>query len=313
MKTLRIRDDFGLKISDIDLCEPLSDFQFKQILDYFYKYSLLVFPNQSLTPRAQAAFCHRLGQPKIETRKQFNFQECPEVSTIGNIIGKNDKQLSFFARGGFGWHTDGTAACHVNAATLLYAVEVPRNGGDTLFLSTASTYDRAPNELKKQLESVSVLSSFHAHNDPLLESDPDSFIALSQQERDALPPVWHKVIQTHPVTKRSVFYLNLDPLQFKGIDDQTGRELLKKVVEIASQPEHVYQHQWTPGELIIWDNHSLLHSGTPTLMYESDQRLMHRSFVYTLPTERPLKNYDEVSQIFMPTSDSIKLSDFDVS
>ncbi|MFT6371503.1 MAG: taurine dioxygenase [Gammaproteobacteria bacterium] len=313
MKTRQIRDDFGLEISDIDLSQPLSNTQFQQMLEYFYQYSVLLFPNQLLTPQAQAEFCHRLGQPKIETRKQFNFQECPEVSTIGNIIGENDKQLSFFARGGFGWHTDGTAACHVNAATLLYAVEVPRDGGDTLFVSTASTYERAPNRLKQQLESVSVLSSFHAHNDPLLKSDPASFIPLSQQERDALPPVWHKVIQVHPVTKRKVFYLNLDPLEFEGIDDQTGRELLQQIVELASLPEYIYQHCWTPGELIIWDNHSMLHSGTPTVMYESDRRLMHRSFVYTLPTERPLPNYEELSQIFTPTKDSIQLSDFDIS
>ncbi|MFT4650087.1 MAG: taurine dioxygenase [Flavobacteriales bacterium] len=312
MKTRQILEDFGLEISAVNLSGPLPDSQFQQIVDYLYQYSVLLFRNQSLTPQAQAEICHRLGQPKIETRKQFNFQECPEVSTIGNIIGKNDKQLSFFARGGFGWHTDGTAACHVNAATLLYAVEVPREGGDTLFLSTASAYDRAPDTLKQQLESVSVLSSFHAHNDPLLKSDPDSFIPLSQQERDALPPVWHKVIQTHPVTGRQVFYLNLDPLEFDGIDNQTGRELLKQVVELASQPEYVYQHRWTPGELIIWDNHSVLHSGTPTVMYESDRRLMHRSFVYTLPTERPLPNYEEVSQIFTPTKDSIQLSDFNI-
>jgi taurine dioxygenase len=313
MKARQIRDDFGLEIDGIDLSRPLSDKQLEEILYYFYQYSVLIFPNQSLTPQAQAEFCHRLGRPKIETRKQFNFQECPEVSTIGNIIGKNDKQLSFFARGGFGWHTDGTAACHVNTATLLYAVEVPQDGGDTLFLSTAQAYEQAPDSLKKQLESVSILSSFHAHNDPLLESDPNSFIALSEQERDALPPVWHKVIQTHPVTGRQVFYLNLDLLEFDGIDDQTGRKLLNQIVGLASQPENVYRHQWTPGELIIWDNHSMLHSGTPTVMYESDRRLMHRSFVYTLPTERPLPNYEEVDQIFTPTEDSIMLSDFDIS
>lgn len=310
MKTRNIRDDFGLEILDIDLSQELPDSVFAQILDYFYQYSVLLFRQQSLTPQAQAALCHRFGQPKIETRKQFNIQEHPEVSTIGNILSDTGKQLSFFARGGFGWHTDGSAACHVNAATFLYAVEVPGNGGDTLFLSTADAYDRAPDELRRKLESVSVLSSFHAHNDPLLESDPESFIPLTPTERDALPPVWHKVIQKHPVTGRKVFYLNLDPLEFDGIDDQTGRELLAQVVELASQPEYIYRHCWTPGELVIWDNHSLLHSGTPTTMYESDRRLMHRSFVYTLPTERPLTNYQEVSQIFAPTRDSIQLADF---
>jgi len=189
IKTREIRDDFGLEILDVDLCYNLSDSLFAQILELYYQHSVLLFRNQLLTPEAQSALCHRFGQPKIETRKQFNFQECPEVSTIGNITGHNGKQLSFFARGGFGWHTDGTAACHVNAATLLYAVEVPRDGGDTLFLSLADAYERAPDTLKVNLESVSVLSSFHAHNDPLLESDPDSFIPLTVEEREALPPV----------------------------------------------------------------------------------------------------------------------------
>lgn len=310
MQARKLRDDFGIEILDVDLGKTLSDSQFEQILDNFHQHSMLLFRNQTLTPEKQAALCHRFGMPKIETRKQFNFQECPEVSTIGNITDQSGNPLSFFARGGFGWHTDGSAACHVNAATFLYAVEVPRDGGDTLFLSSADACERAPDDLKEQLKSVSILSSFHAHNDPLLESDPDSFIPLSTQEREALPAVWHRVIQRHPVTGREVFYLNLDPVEFRGIDEDSGRALLQQVVDLASQPEFVYRHRWTPGEIIIWDNHAMLHSGTPTLMYEDDRRLMHRSFVYTLPTERPLPNYEEVSQIFAPTADSIRLSDF---
>jgi taurine dioxygenase len=271
---------------------------------------MLLFRGQHLTPKSQARLAHRFGKPKIETRKQFNFQEHPEVSTLGNVSDAAGKPLAFFARGGFGWHTDGSAACHVNAVTLLYAVEVPREGGDTLFLSTAAAYEQAPAALKRALQNISLLSSFHAHNDPLLESDPDSFIALSPKEREALPPVWHKVVQTHPVTGRKVFYLNLDPLEFDGIDYDTGMQLLQQVLQLASTPENVYRHQWRPGELIIWDNHSMLHSGTPTLMYESDRRLMYRSFIYTTPTERPLSNYDSVSRIFSPKADSIQLADF---
>ncbi|MDH3857325.1 MAG: TauD/TfdA family dioxygenase [Gammaproteobacteria bacterium] len=289
----------------------MSDADFSSLIELYYRHSMLLFRNQDLPPQAQASLAHRFGKPKIETRKQFNFQEHPEVSTIGNIKNKSGKLLSFFVRGGFGWHTDGTAACHVDAATFLYAVEVPRDGGDTLFLSTADAYDRVPGRLKMALENVSFLSSFHAHNDPLYESDPDSFIALTPYERDALPPVWHKVIQTHPVTDRKLFYLSLEPLDFNGIDRATGKRLLEEVLEIASTPDFVYRHRWQPGDLIIWDNHAMLHSGTPTLTYEDDHRLMHRSFVYTLPTERPLPNHDEVSQIFMPDEKSIQLADFE--
>ena len=131
------------------------------------------------------------------------------------------------------------------------------------------------------MRDVSILCSFHAHNDPLFESDPASFIPLTKKEREALPAVWHKVVQTHPVTGKEVFYLNLDPIEFSGATREEGEALLNQVLEVATQTELVYRHQWQPGELIIWDNHSMLHSGTPTDMYEDDCRLMHRSFVYT--------------------------------
>ena len=308
--TRKITDQFGLEIIDIDLAAEISDGDFARLVELYYNHSMLLFRNQNLSVEAQSRLAHRFGQPKIETRKQFNFQECPEVSTIGNISSTAGKPLAFFVNGGFGWHTDGTAACHVDAATFLYAVEVPRDGGDTLFLSTAEAYDRAPEHLKTKLQDVSFLTSFHAHNDPLFESNPDSFIPLTPQERAALPPVWHKVIQTHPVTGRSVFYLSLEPLEFNGIENADGKQLLDEILQLSSAPERIYRHHWQPGELIIWDNHAMLHSGTPTLMYENDRRLMRRSFVYTLPTERPLPNYDELSRIFMPDNNSIRLSDF---
>lgn len=309
-ETRKITNQFGLEIIDIDLAADISDDNFARLVEHYFNHSMLLFRNQNLSVEAQARLAHRFGQPKNETRKQFNFQECPAVSTIGNINDSAGKPLAFFVDGGFGWHTDGTAACHVDAATFLYAVEVPRDGGDTLFLSTAEAYDRAPENLKTKLQDVSFLTSFHAHNDPLAESNPDSFIPVTPRERAALPPVWHKVIQTHPVTGRSVYYLSLEPLEFNGIDNAGGKQLLEEIVQLSATPELVYRHHWQPGELIIWDNHAMLHSGTPTLLYENDRRLMRRSFVYTLPTERPLPNYAELSRIFMPDKNSIRLSDF---
>ena len=264
------------------------------------EHSLLLFRNQQLTPADQARLAHLFGRPKIETRKQYNLVDHPEVSTIGNTTDNTGKSNAFFVRGGFGWHTDGIATCHVDAATFLYAVEVPRSGGDTLFCSTVLGYERLPKELKNRASDVSMLCSFHAHNDPLYKTDPDAFIPLTPTEREALPPVWHDIVQRHPVTGRTVLYLYHSPLEFRGIDDADGRELVKSCFDACTTASTVYRHQWTPGELIIWDNHAMLHSGTPTHMYEDDRRLMHRSFVYTEPTARPLSNLEEINRIFMP-------------
>ena len=309
--TRPVHADFGREIIGVDLAGELSARDVAELIDLYHQHSMLLFRQQSLTPAAQAQLAQRFGAAKIETRKQFNFREHPEVSTIGNIVDRSGRSLAFFVRGGFGWHTDGTASCHVNAATLLYAVEVPRDGGDTLFVSSAAAFDNAPQDLLEALEGVSYLTSFHAHNDPLYESDPQAFIPLSPGERDALPPVWHRVVQTHPVSGRRLFYLYRNPIDFDGVELETGNRLMRQALELACAPERVYRHRWQPGELIIWDNHAMLHSGTPTESYAEDRRLMHRSFVYTLPTARPLPNHTELSRIFMPDESSISVDDFD--
>lgn len=293
--------NFGLEVSGVELSSPIDDDSFSEIRDLYFSHSALLFRDQDLSPQSQARLVHRFGCPKIETRKQFNLKDYPEVSTIGNVKHPDGEDAAFFVRGGFGWHTDGTSACHVDAATFLYAVEVPKIGGDTLLCSTATAYENIPETLKDQLSDLEMLCSFHAHNDPLLEADPDSHIPLTKEERRALPPVWHKIVQVHPVTGRTVLYMNFNPIEFNSVSLSVGEEWLQEALAVATQEQYVYRHEWKPGDLLIWDNHAVLHSGTPTACYESDRRLMHRSFVYTQPTERTLENLDEVNAIFLKT------------
>lgn len=293
--------NFGLEVSGVELSSPIDDDSFSEIRDLYFSHSALLFRDQDLSPQSQARLVHRFGCPKIETRKQFNLKDYPEVSTIGNVKHPDGEDAAFFVRGGFGWHTDGTSACHVDAATFLYAVEVPKIGGDTLLCSTATAYENIPETLKDQLSDLEMLCSFHAHNDPLLEADPDSHIPLTKEERRALPPVWHKIVQVHPVTGRTVLYMNFNPIEFNSVSLSVGEEWLQEALAVATQEQYVYRHEWKPGDLLIWDNHAVLHSGTPTACYKSDRRLMHRSFVYTQPTERTLENLDEVNAIFLKT------------
>ena len=293
--------NFGLEVSGVELSSPIDDDSFAEIRDLYFSHSALLFRDQDLSPQSQARLAHRFGCPKIETRKQFNLKDYPEVSTIGNVKHPDGQDAAFFVRGGFGWHTDGTSACHVDAATVLYAVEVPKVGGDTLLCSTATAYENIPETLKDQLSDLEMLCSFHAHNDPLLEADSDSHIPLTKEERRALPPVWHKIVQVHPVTGRTVLYMNFNPIEFNSVSLSVGEEWLQEALAVATQDEYVSRHEWKPGDLLIWDNHAVLHSGTPTACYKSDRRLMHRSFVYTQPTERTLDNLDEVNAIFLKT------------
>jgi taurine dioxygenase len=289
---------FGVEVDGVDLAGEVPDAVFAEIVAAYYRHSVLLFRGQHLAPAAQARLTYRFGKPKIETRKQFNLREHPEVSALGNVVDADGRPLAFFNRQGESWHTDGVAACHVDAATLLYAVQVPRQGGDTMFASAAVAYETLPPALRAQAGRLRMRCSFHAHNDKIREADPASHVALTPEERAALPDVWHDVVQVHPVTGRTVLYLYDSALEYDGLPERTAAALMTQLFAHATREGFTYRHRWWPGDLMIWDNHATLHSATAVGPYENDLRLMHRSFVYTWPTARPLDNIDERNAIF---------------
>jgi len=213
-------EQFGVELSDVDLVAEISDDLLDNLIDALYTNSVLLFRGHKFKPGDYARLLHRFGRPKVETRKQFNIHDFPVVSTVGNIETEDGTPLAFFNRNGEAWHTDGTAACHTNAATFLYAVEAPKHGGDTMYCSTAHAYETLPEMLKQKLDGVRMLCSFHTHNDKIIARDPKSHAALTLEERAALPDVWHDIVQVHPVTGRKSLYMNRQPIGFEGIEDE---------------------------------------------------------------------------------------------
>lgn len=289
---------FGAEVTGVDLAIEFSDDVLREIMESYYNYSVLLFRDQKLDPPKLARLLRRIGRPKIETRKQFNLRDHPEVSTVGNIVGDDGKPLAFLNRGGIAWHTDGGATCHSNAATFLYAVEAPKEGGDTLYCSTVHAYETLSDELKQRLDDVRMLSSFPKSNDRILARDPKSHEPLTPEERAALPDVWHNVVQTHPVSGRKALYISRNPHGFEGLAEEEARELILSLFEHTTQPDLVYRHHWSPGDLIIWDNLSMLHSQTESERYENDRRLMFRAFVNLMPTDRPHQDLDAFNAVF---------------
>ena len=294
-----LMEQFGVEVEGADLADDFSDDVLRDIIDALYTHSVLLFRGQDLKPAEHVRLLNRFGRPKIETRKQFNLREHPEISTVGNVVDEDGQPLAFFNRGGESWHTDGIDICHTNAATFLYGVEVPRQGGDTMYCSTAHAYETLPDALKQKIKGVRMLCSFHTHNDRIIARDPKSHVPLTPQERAALPDVWHKIVQTHPVTGRKSLYMNRQPNEIEGLEADEAADIFPQLYEHATQPHLVYRHRWTPGDLIIWDNLSTLHSATDIGPYENDRRLMFRSFVYMTPTSQQFENLDEFNALFL--------------
>jgi taurine dioxygenase len=284
--TLELRPlhrEFGAEIIGVDLTQELAPSLFDEIEAAYYEYGLLLFAGQHLGPASQAALTRRFGAPKIAARKEFNDDAHPEVARIGNIRA-NGKPVAFFNRQGVEWHSDSAGRNELDVVTLLYAVEVPRIGGDTMFCSMPVAWETLPTELRQRIDGRHVLHSWNWHNDKVLRLSPGAARPLGPAERAQHPDVRNELVQRHPVTGRALYFVSHNLARtIDGMDEAKTETLVMTLVAHATQKERIYRHRWRAGDLMIWDNRAMMHSATEVGSYEADRRLMHRSSALARP------------------------------
>jgi taurine dioxygenase len=134
-------------------------------------------------------------------------------------------------------------------------VSLPDRGGDTQYVDMRLAYDKLPQETKRRLEGLKAIHVYQSRH------SARKLMELSSENRSRVPEaVAHPIVRTHPDSGRKAIYIN--PIRAEGIVGMPEAEaltLLADLLEHATQPQHQYRHQWRPGDLVIWDNRSLLH------------------------------------------------------
>ena len=275
----RLGPGFGAEVGGIDMEAPWtaeSTGEFRRLL---HEHALILVRSTGLPPAALARLAKALGQPKDETRKQFAVAGFPMICRLGNAVDADGQPTAFFNRQGEEWHSDGVGSGAVNGITLLAAVDVPRQGGETMFASLHTAWDTLDPAMQAGIADLRVLHSFNWHNDKVLALSPGAAKPLTAAERAAIPDRWYDLVQKHPVTGRILYYLSPNLVrEISGLNDTRRDELVSRLVGHATAPQRVYHHRWTPGDLLVWDNNALMHSATNVAHYEHDRRLMHRCF-----------------------------------
>ena len=275
-----LHPDVGAEVLGCDLGQPLGDEQFQSLLEAYHRHSVVVVRGQSLAAPAQAALLRRFGTPKISQRKEFHVPGTPEIGRVGNTRHPDGTPSAFLDRYGNLWHSDTASDQHVDGVTMLYCVMTPQVGGDTLFASMGRAYETLPAGLKARIDGRTVVHNFNQHNDYLLARNPGSAQPLSAADRARWPDREHDLVQRHPVTGRSLYFIS--PTLVRGISgysDEEAQRLSAELVAHATRPEAVYRHKWQVGDLVFRDNRASLHSASPA-DYQGGQRLMHRGYAY---------------------------------
>ena len=264
---------FAARVGGLDLTQDLDDATFSTVQNAFERYSVLVFPDQTISDAQQIRFSERFG-PLEATRAGANgagskLIVLTNVAADGGIAAPTDKQV-LSNRANQIWHTDSSFKPVPARASLLSAREIPARGGDTQFAGMRAAYAALPDEDKRRVEGLVAIHDFgwsRSRIDPALMTDA---------ERADNPPVRHPVVKDGPNGR--ALYLGAHARSIEGVDEAGGRALLDRLIAFGTQERFVYTHRWAPKDLVLWDNRAVLHRATP-FRGTSERRHMVRTTV----------------------------------
>jgi|TARA_B110000977_G_C11027897_1_gene473990 taurine dioxygenase len=265
----------GAEVTGIDLSQQLSAQAIDEIHSAWLEHHILFFREQNLSPEAQANFAANFGE-----LDKYPFMQAVEASPhVIPIIKEADAQMNF----GGDWHTDTSYQLTPPKATLLYAVEVPEVGGDTLFADATAAYANLSHALREMLEQQTGVYSpklVHGAKGDYKGSEAEKNLgaAYGGNADFAESEVEHPLIRTHAETGNKSIYCSIPhTVNIKGWTRQESLAIFKFLTQHFTQEQYVTRFHWTQGTLAMWDNRCVFHNALND--YQGYRRHMHRVIV----------------------------------
>jgi taurine dioxygenase len=265
------KTDFAAEVTGVTLDDVGLEGVQRRLQYLWLKHQVLVFRKLDTENEPRLAGLSKVfGRLEIHSRAEYLSSKTPELLYVSNIK-QGERKIGVLGDGEAGWHTDQTYRPTPALGSLLAASVVPPSGGNTHFGDMYRAYDALPAALKKQLEGLRAIHSYEHFNQKY--SEP-----ANQQQRASGTEQTHPVIRTHPITGRKAVYItkNISPA-IVGLDDASSQALLEELYDRCFRPEFVYEHKWTPGDGVLWDNACVMHKRDT--WDPSHQRLMKRTTI----------------------------------
>ena len=252
----------GLEFRGVDLTGPLEPEVADALNRAFIDYHVLVIRDQTFTPEQFIAAAEVFGELQPHDKKELHVPGYPQINYVSNeqtVPGK--RYIS-----GETFHTDHSNHPAPPKATLLYPVSLPSSGGDTQYVNMHEAYEDLSEAIKRRIDGLKAVHLYQSRYSPR-ELRP-----LSETSAKALPPPGvHPLVRTHPESGRKALYLN--PVRIEsivGMEDDDALELVAELMAHAAQQKYEYRHQWQHGDMVIWDNCSVIHKANPD--YDMNER-----------------------------------------
>lgn len=248
----RIAGALGAEISGVDLSKALDRATFDAIHRAYVEHEVIFFRDQTLTPEQHKAFGRRFGTLNIHPYVK-GMEGHPEIM---EIIKEPGDRVNF----GGGWHSDMSFLETPSIGSILYALELPDYGGDTLFASMTKAYDALSDGMKATLQGLRAVHSANREYSAQGQSTQKRGSMQVAEAEGMAGEFVHPVVKTHPVTGRKALYVNpAFTLRFEGWKDRESKPLLDYLFNHARYEGFTCRFRWSAGALAFWDNRSVWH------------------------------------------------------
>lgn len=265
LATVPLSEALGAEIIGVDVSEDISDALFAQILDIWHAHSVILFRNQNLDEEAQVRFASRFGELGRVNNNHNGRSRLPGVMYISNVR-EDGKLVGALPDGEMFFHSDQCYIERPSMGTMLYSMEVPKQGGNTLFANMYKAYETLPQAIKDKIDGLKALNVYDYDNNATQRGS---------EPREGVPSFMHPMVRVHPATGRRALYVNrLMTHHIEGLPREESEQLLEMLFDHQEQRQFVYEHVWKPNELLLWDNRCTLHARSD--FDASERRMMRR-------------------------------------
>ena len=270
-----LNESFACEVVGLHLWELPNDHTIDQLRALWAHHPVLVFRRQALSERELADFSATFGPLERIVRTDWASPVVPEVGLVSNLKDAQARPIGGLGDGELQWHSDQSYMMNPATGAMLYALELPPQGGKTSWVDLCAAHAGLPDRLKRAVEGRRAIFSYVKR----LAGYEGVDRVISEEAKRKTPPVVHPLVHTHPVTGRKALYLDsTTTIAIEGMDDASGAALLEEIYEFATQPEFVYRHHWQAGDAVLWDNGFTMHRREP--FDPSARRLMKRTTIF---------------------------------
>lgn len=271
VRVRKLTPNIGAEITGVDAAQALDPAVGKTIVDAWLAHGVIVLRGQDLTDHQQAAFSRLFGELNERSRPEDARNEGkhgdPDAyagyTMLVTNIRKDGQPIGSLPDGDMMFHADLVYREIPSRATILYGIETPKEGGDTLFASLVAAYEALDDATKALIDGKRAKQAYH-------------YGVTHREENEPLVSYVHPLVQVIPETgRKALFASRLMTMSIEGMEPAESDALLDRLFDHIEDPRFVYAHKWRPGDLLVWDNRTTVHGRTD---FDPGERRLLRRF-----------------------------------